>query len=39
MTKEGTLLHLVTQLEKSLNKADVTAEHLWYAVRSTLDTK
>lgn len=39
MTKEGTLLYLVSQLEKSLNKADVTADHLWYAVRGALNSK
>jgi hypothetical protein len=38
MTKKGTLPSLVTQLENSLNKADVTAELLWYAVRGALNS-
>ncbi len=39
MTKKGTLPYLVSELEHSSKKADVTAEHIWYAVRGALDAK
>ena len=39
MTQKGILPSLVIQLEKFINKADVTAEHLWYAVRGALNPK
>jgi len=39
MAKTGTLPHLVNELEQSLNKSGVTAERLWYAIRSALDSR
>jgi hypothetical protein len=39
MEQKGTLPYLVSQLEQSLKKIDVKAEHLWYAARGALNPK
>lgn len=39
MTKNGTLPHLVRELEQSSEKTGVTADHLWLVIRGALDSK
>jgi hypothetical protein len=34
---EGTLKHLITKLHRSSSKADVSEDHLWYAVRGAIN--
>jgi hypothetical protein len=39
MAKRGTLPYLVDRLREPLNKSEVTAERIWYAIRNALDSK